>query len=169
MVEEDKSVFPFKDRMKLVKEGVADLGEKITVLPSGKWIISLLTFPEYFNKDDLQSAAIDPSNDIKLFGKYICPALGINKRFVGEEPFDLVTRQYNETMRRELPLLNIDFQEIPRKSVKGDDVISATKVRKALKANDFETLKKYVPQSTLIYLQENYEKIVKAINSKYNC
>ena len=169
VVEEDKSVFPFKDRMKLVKEGVADLGEKITVLPSGKWIISLLTFPEYFNKDDLQSAAIDPSNDIKLFGKYICPALGINKRFVGEEPFDLVTRQYNETMRRELPLLNIDFQEIPRKSVKGDDVISATKVRKALKANDFETLKKYVPQSTLIYLQENYEKIVKAINSKYNC
>lgn len=167
VVEEDKSVFPFKDRMNLVKEGVADLGEKITVLPSGKWIISLLTFPEYFNKDDLQGAAIDPSNDIKLFGKYICPALGINKRFVGEEPFDLVTRQYNETMRRELPLLNIDFQEIPRKSVKGDDVISATKVRKALKANDFETLKRYVPQSTLIYLQENYEKIVNSINSKY--
>lgn len=71
-------------------------------------------------------------------------------------------------MRRELPLLNIDFQEISRKSVEGDDVISATKVRKALKANDFETLKKYVPQSTLIYLQENYEKIVKAIDSKYN-
>lgn len=71
VVEEDKSVFPFKDRIELVKKGVADLGEKITVLPSGKWIISLLTFPEYFNKDDLQGAAIDPSNDIKLFGRYI--------------------------------------------------------------------------------------------------
>ena len=71
-------------------------------------------------------------------------------------------------MRRELPLLNIDFQEIPRKSVKGDDVISATKVRKALKANDFETLKRYVPQSTLNYLKEKYEKIVKAIDDRYN-
>lgn len=168
VVEEDKSVFPFKDRMNLVKEGIADLGEKITVLSSGKWIISLLTFPEYFNKDDLQGTAIDPSNDIKLFGKYICPTLGINKRFVGEEPFDLVTRQYNDTMRRELPQLNIDFQEIPRKSIEGEEVISATKVRKALKANDFETLKRYVPQSTLIYLQENYEKIIKSIDSKYN-
>ena len=46
-------------------------------------------------------------------------------------------------------------------------MISATKVRKALKSDDFETLKKYVPQSTLIYLQENYEKIVNSINSKY--
>lgn len=168
VVEEDKSVFSFKDRMDLVKKGTADLGDKITVLPSGKRIISLLTFPEYFSKDDKQEDIIDPSNDVRLFGKYICPALGINKRFVGEEPFDLVTRQYNDTMRRELPLLNIDFQEIPRKSIEGNDVISATKVRKALKANDFETLKKYVPQTTLNYLKENYEEIVKAINSKYD-
>ena len=71
-------------------------------------------------------------------------------------------------MRIELPLLNIDFQEIPRKSIEGNDVISATKVRKALKANDFETLKKYVPQTTLNYLKENYDEIVKAINSKYD-
>lgn len=69
-------------------------------------------------------------------------------------------------MRRELPLLGVDFQEISRKSVEGDDVISATKVRKALKASDFERLKKYVPKTTLDYLQENYERIVSAINSK---
>lgn len=168
VVEEDKSVFPFKDRMELVKKGIADLKDKVTVLPSGKWIISLLTFPEYFVKDDKQEDTIDPSKDVRLFGKYICPALGINKRFAGEEPFDLVTRQYNDTMRRELPLLGVDFQEIPRKSVEGDDVISATKVRKALKASDFERLKKYVPKTTLDYLQENNERIVSAINSKYS-
>lgn len=168
VVEEDKSVFPFEDRMKLVKEGTADLGDKVTVLPSGKWIISLLTFPEYFNKDDLQGAAIDPSKDINLFGKYIAPTLGINMRFVGEEPFDKVTRQYNETMRNILPSFEVSFQEIPRKSTDGkDDVISATKVRNALKAGDFENLKKYVPKTTLIYLKENYEQIVARINSKY--
>lgn len=168
VVEEDKSVFPFEDRMKLVKEGTADLGDKVTVLPSGKWIISLLTFPEYFNKDDLQGAAIDPSKDISLFGKYIAPTLGINMRFVGEEPFDKVTRQYNETMRNVLPSFGVSFQEIPRKATDGkDDVISATKVRNAIKAGDFENLKKYVPKTTLIYLKENYEQIVARINSKY--
>ena len=167
VVEEDKSVFPFKDRIDLVKKGVADLGDKVTVLPSGKWIISLLTFPEYFSKDDKQEDIIDPSQDVKLFGKYICPALGINKRFVGEEPFDKVTKQYNESMRKELPNFNVEFEEIPRKSVDGEDIISATKVRKALKEKDFETLKKYVPQTTFDYLQENCESLIDAINAKY--
>ena len=89
-------------------------------------------------------------------------------RFVGEEPFDKVTRQYNETMRNILPSFGVNFQEIPRKATDGkDDVISATKVRNALKAGDFENLKKYVPKTTLNYLKANYARIVKAINSKY--
>lgn len=54
----------------------------------------------------------------------------------------MVTGQYNDTMRRELPLLSVDFQKISGKAIEGDDVISATKVRKALKANDFERLKR---------------------------
>ncbi len=71
-------------------------------------------------------------------------------------------------MRNILPSFGVSFHEIPRKSTDGkEDVISATKVRNALKAGDFEVLKKYVPETTLMYLKENYEQIVARINSKY--
>ena len=35
----------------------------------------------------------------EIFGKYICPSLGISIRFVGEEPLDNVTNQYNKAMK----------------------------------------------------------------------
>ena len=54
------------------------------ILPCGKWIISLLTFPEYFNKNGLQNATINPSKNINLFRKYIAPMIGISMRFVGK-------------------------------------------------------------------------------------
>ena len=164
VVEEDKSVFPFKDRLELVKQGTQDLGSKITVLPSGQWIISLKTFPEYFVKGSKQSDIIDASKDVRIFGEYICPALGINKRFVGKEPFDNVTKQYNDTMREALPYYNVEFEEIPRKAVSGHDAISATKVRKAIEASDWKTVKKYVPKTTFDYITKNKDRIVKAIS-----
>lgn len=37
-------------------------------------------------------------------------------------------------------------------------VISAARVRKALKEDDFQTIKKLVPPTTYIYLAENYGK-----------
>ena len=164
VVEEDKSVFPFKDRLELVKQGTQDLRSKVTVLPSGHWIISLKTFPEYFVKGDKQSDVIDASKDVRIFGEYVCPALGINKRFVGEEPFDNVTKQYNDAMREALPYCNVEFQEIPRKAVSVSDVISATKVRKAIEKNDWEMVKKYVPKTTFDYIIKNKDRIVKAIS-----
>lgn len=164
VVEEDKSVFPFKDRMDLVKKGVSDLGDNVTVLPSGKWMISLLTFPEYFSKDSLQEAAIDTSKDVNLFGKYICPSLHITQRFAGEEPNDSVTRQYNNSMKSILPKYGIQFNEIPRKLYDNDNVISASKVRKIVKNGSSHLsdeqithLKQYVPDSTLDYLKKNYK------------
>lgn len=167
VVEEDKSVFPFKDRIDLVKKGVSDLGDKVTVLPSGKWMISLLTFPEYFSKDSLQEAAIDPSKDVTLFGKYICPSLNITQRFAGEEPTDSVTRQYNNSMKSILPKYGIQFNEIPRKLYDNDNVISASKVRKIVKNGSYNLsdkqiidLKQYVPDSTLDYLKQNCKLLV---------
>ena len=49
VVEEDKSFFPFTERLMLVRNGIKDLSNVI-VLPSGKFMISSLTFPEYFVK-----------------------------------------------------------------------------------------------------------------------
>lgn len=166
VVEEDKSEISFKDRYEMIKRGVADL-ENVTVLTTDKWMCSALTFPDYFDKEHLQDKKLDPTMDIDLYGKYIAPAIGATKRFTREEPFDLITRQHNNFMKNQLPNYGIKFYEIPRKTLANGDVISATKVRNALKAGDFENLKQYVPKTTLNYLKENYARIVKAVNNKY--
>ena len=159
VVEEDKSIFPFKDRIDLVKKGISDISDKVTVLPSGKWMISLLTFPEYFSKDSLQEDTIDPSKDVTLFGKYICPSLNISQRFVGEEPFDSVTKQYNDSMKSILPKYGVILNEIPRNCIDDEHVISASKVREIIKTH-LSMLKQYVPDSTLDYLEQNYKLLV---------
>ena len=156
VVEEDKSIFPFADRIELVRKGTADL-KNVTVLPSGKFIISALTFSGYFNKAELQDSTVDPSMDVELFGKEIAPQLGITVRFAGEEPLDNVTRQYNETMARILPEYGVSFEVIPRKETNGG-VISASRVRKLLEENNFEEISELVPPTTLDYLKGNFGK-----------
>ena len=150
VVEEDRSAFPFKDRIELVRQGVKHI-PNVEVLPSGKFIISQQTFSGYFNKAELQDVAVDSSEDVEIFAKEIAPTLGITIRFAGEEPTDNVTRQYNETMKRILPRYGIEFCEIPRK-VFGEEIISASSVRAALQVGDFEKIKQLVPDSTLNYL-----------------
>jgi [citrate (pro-3S)-lyase] ligase len=153
-VEEDKSIFPFKDRFELIKQGTSDL-ENVTILPSGKFIISSLTFSDYFNKSELQDRTIDPSQDVELFAKEIAPTLGITVRFAGEEPLDNVTRQYNDAMARILPQYGVEFEVIPRKESDGE-VISASRVRKLLETRDFEAIAKIVPETTLQYLMVKF-------------
>ena len=69
VVEEDKSEFPFADRIELVKQGVKDL-PNVEVLPSGKFIISQQTFSGYFSKVDLQDVVVDSSEDVEIFGRH---------------------------------------------------------------------------------------------------
>jgi len=154
VVEEDKSEFPFADRIELVRQGVKNF-PNVEVLPSGKFIISQQTFSGYFNKAELQDVAVDSSEDVEIFGKEIAPTLGITIRFAGEEPTDNVTRQYNETMRKILPRYGVEFREIPRKKF-GDEPISASKVRAALKVGDFDKIKNLVPETTYLYLRGRY-------------
>ena len=156
VVQEDKSNFAFEDRLRLVSEGVADL-PNVMVIPSGRFIISSLTFSEYFNKSELQEREIDTSNDILIFAKEIAPCLHITKRFAGEEPLDKVTKQYNESMKKILPEYGIQFVEIPRVKSDNDEVISASRVRKLLEQKDFVSIKKLVPESTYKYLIERFD------------
>ncbi len=154
VVEEDKSFFPFEDRIKLVRAGTRDL-KNVVVVPSGKLIISSVTFPGYFSKDSPGSVGVDTSLDVDIFGRYIAAPLGITKRFVGEEPIDVVTRSYNESMKEILPRYGIEVDEIKRKEQAGD-VISASRVRKALKTGDFGLIKSLVPDTTYKYLCKRF-------------
>lgn len=154
VVEEDQSVFPFKDRIELVKKGTADL-KNVIVIPSGNFIISRTTFQAYFQKEEKNDILIDASGDINIFASKIAPSLGITVRFAGEEPFDNITNQYNATMRRLLPKFGIEFNVIPRKKVSGM-VISASRVRALLAKKNFEEIRRIVPDTTYQYLYKKY-------------
>ena len=151
VVQEDKSVFPFADRFQLVKEGTADL-KNVLVVPSGNYMISSMTLPGYFEKENLADMKLDASNDLMLFLQ-IANTLGISVRFAGEEPLDPFTRQYNENMSKILPKYGLEFHVIKRKEEDGE-VISASRVRRALKNNEFELIRQLVPECTYRYLEK---------------
>jgi [citrate (pro-3S)-lyase] ligase len=155
VVEEDKSDFPFADRYELVQAATEDL-ENVFAVPSGNFIISSLTFSEYFNKKEIASMSVNPSNDVRMFGGQLAPHLFVKVRFAGEEPLDPVTRRYNQEMEAILPQYGIKFVEIPRKETDGN-VISASRVRELLKTRDFEAIEKLVPEVTLEYLKNMYK------------
>ena len=161
VVEEDRSVFPFKDRFELVKRGVSDLNNVI-VVPSGQFIISQITFQAYFQKEEKQEIVINASNDITIFATKIAPELGINIRFAGDEPFDNITNQYNSTMKRLLPRFGIKFEVIKRKQFL-DIPISASRVRSLLLKKSFNEIKSIVPKTTYNYLFNRFAKSKKIL------
>lgn len=151
VVEEDRFAFSFKDRISMVKRGTADL-EQVSVLPSGEYVISSRTFMQYFKKDRVRNVE-DMDYDVHIFGEIVAKELGIQYRFVGEEPFDKVTAKYNETIKRILPSYGIVTVEIPRAKDEGNEIISASKVRKYMEAGEYDRLAGMVPDSTLASLQ----------------
>jgi cytidyltransferase-like protein len=135
VVQEDKSLFTFRERIAMVREGTKDL-EHVTVVPSGDFILSQLTFPEYFMKVEDEDLEYNTEYDITLFAEEIAPRLNITVRFVGEEKADEVTNRYNLAMKKILPKHGIRIVEIPRKVISdGKQPISATKVREILEKN----------------------------------
>ena len=147
VVEEDRSVFSFAERFGMVYDGVADLNN-VMVVPSGPFILAQTTFPEYFIKTADEDLIENVENDIMLFAKHIAPHLNIRYRFVGEEPEDRVTNEYNLAMKRILPHNSIELIEIPRKRQNGK-YISASFVRKCLESNDLNMISELVPESTM--------------------
>ena len=154
VLEEDKSEISFLDRLKMVYLGCKDI-KNVTVIPGGNNVISNETFPEYFIKEELQDKEINAFKDIERFALYVAPEKGIKIRYVGEEPFDNVTKQYNEQMQRFLPRWGIELVEIPRKENDGM-TISASSVRRAIHNNDWDTVLKMVPMTTYKYLKNKF-------------
>lgn len=152
VLEEDKSFFKFTDRYEMVRRGCEDLSN-VFVVPSGQFVLSAITFPEYFIKEQEKEVCVDASRDIEIFAEYIAPRLGIKTRYVGTEPIDGITAQYNEQLKKILPKYNLELKEIERVKCK-EVIVSATKVRKAIKGNDLQVLKSMLPDTTLFYLKE---------------
>lgn len=145
VLEENKSQFSFDERYDMVKDCCKDY-DKCLVLPSGKFLISQITFPQYFIKEKYQEDEFNPDLDLDVFGEYIAKQLNITTRFVGEEPNCKVTNRYNTAMKRILSDYGIDVVEVPRKK-QNEEVISASIVRKCLKEKNYLKLRELVPES----------------------
>jgi len=138
VVEENKSFFSFEDRFAMVKSA-CEKYDNVKVLPSGRYMISSLTFLEYFEKDALQDIVITPTLDVELFAAKIAPA------------FDKVTAQYNLALKEILPQYGINIIEIPRCKSQGE-IVSASLVRKAMANNNYDDLIKYLPETSFNYI-----------------
>lgn len=152
VVEEDKSDFAFSDRIEMVKRGVEDI-ENVCVIPSGEYVISAKTFAQYFKKEQIENVE-DMDYDIHIFGEIVAKELGIQYRFVGEEPYDMVTAKYNRTMMNILPQHGVKVIEITRLKDDDGEIISASKVRKCISEGSTQELLKMLPASTIEYLNE---------------
>lgn len=148
VLSEDASLVPFSVRKELVRRGTEHL-KNVVLHDSGPYMISNATFPSYFLKDAAAVIQGHAKLDLAVFAR-IAQALGVTVRYVGEEPNSQVTGIYNSIMEQSLPEYGIACRVIPRKAPEGK-AISASTVRKALQAGDWETLKTLVPQTTLDY------------------
>lgn len=158
---EDAFSVPFKDRIEMVRRGVRKL-ENVIVLPCDTVWLSKETFKSYFEREINPDAVVDAHKETMIFRDYIAPALDISKRFIGEEPNDNLTNQYNQLLKRELSDV-MDVIEIPRKKQNGEN-ISASTVRRYLEKENWNEIEKIVPQSTLHYLKRNIKRFKKNEN-----
>lgn len=166
LLSEDASLVPFGVRKQLVQAGTAHL-KNVVLHDSGPYIISNATFPSYFLKDDAAVIQGHAKLDLTIFVR-IARALGVTVRFVGEEPTSQVTGLYNEIMAAQLPENGIDCVILPRKEALGK-AISASTVRTALQAGDWQTLSQLVPQTTLDYFRSSEaEPVLRRIRSAEN-
>ncbi len=157
-VKEDLSLFPYSERLEMIKSGCDGLA---TVLDGSDYQISAATFPTYFLKDLSEASETQMLLDLDLFGRHIAPALGATVRFVGSEPTDQLTARYNDLMKQVLPTYGISVIEIPRLEFSEVAVglrprlaaaIRASDVREALKEGSFHVAATLTPPTTWPYL-----------------
>lgn len=150
MVSEDKSVFPHDVRLDLIRKGTAHL-DNVRVLEGEQYVISPATFPRYFMKTYDDIALSQARLDVTLFAEHIVPSLGINRRYVGEEPYCPVTQAYNEAMNEILGNHGVDLKVIPRRHT-SSGAISASTVRRLIKEGKMDEIKEIVPATTYDFI-----------------
>ena len=167
VVSESASVIPFSVRYELVRREAAHL-KNIVLHKTGDYIISNATFPSYFIKDEENIVLVHAKLDLEVFKKYIVPALGIKSRYVGDEPYCMVTKKYNEVMKEFLEKEGIECKIVTRLQVSGQ-AISASKVREYIREDKIEEIKRLVPSATYDYFRsKEAEETIKIIKNSKN-
>lgn len=177
VVEEEKSLFPFHLRWKLIQQGTAHL-KNVVMVKGGDYVVSGNIFPSYFLKNEKATdiAEKQAELDVTIFAKYFVPVLGINRRYVGTEIYCQTTAAYNRAMKKILPQKGVEVVEISRKAIGKDDkgdpnFISASKVRKAIQNDKLEFILEFLPEPTKEFLlskeSEPIRNRIKVSNSRH--
>ena len=153
VVSENKSLFPADLRLKMVQRGTAGI-RNCAVHPTGDYLISAATFPDYFLKDRARAGDVKCELDLAIFVQCFAAPLHITRRYVGTEPYSPVTEKYNEAMKSYLPPRGIEVREI-RRAECGGRAISATRVRELLdkEGAGAPELAELLPETTLELLR----------------
>lgn len=150
VVEEERSFFPFRDRLAMAEKACAHL-KNVAVRPGGPYIISAATFPSYFIKEMSEVSRTYAELDADIFARRIAPALDITARYAGEEPLDPLTALYNGVMSERLPPAGVQVRVIPR-LCSGDEPISASRVRRLLGEGRLEECRPLLPESSFEHI-----------------
>ena len=162
VVSEDLSSFPFVDRFEIIKEATK-VFKNVKVLPTLSYLVSRITFPKYFLKEDQLIKDEQTLIDVLVYKEYYTRIFNIHTRYLGEEPYSFNTDKYNKVLKDHL---GNHIQIIKRKEV-DDQIVSASLVRKMLKLNKIEKIKHYVPEATYNYLlSDKGQEVIKQIQSK---
>jgi len=150
VVEEERSLFPFDVRFRLIQEG-ANKFKNVKVVAGGKYIVSAATFPEYFEPEMTKRSQHGAELDAGMFCSIIAPILEIDTRYVGTEPYCEVTKVYNQVLEKTFKKHDLSFVEVNRHKV-ADYAVSASSVRACLKSQEWDRIRQLVPESTYQFL-----------------
>ncbi len=154
ILSEDKSEFSAADRVGMVRQGTAHLSN-LAVYPTGSYLISSATFPQYFLKEKQCANLIQCELDLNIFSFWFARYFGITKRYVGSEPYCHVTSEYNRRMSAVLPQIGIEVIELARREINGT-AVSASRVRELLHQGRLADIRPLVPDTTYQYIRSFY-------------
>ncbi|GAP02684.1 [citrate [pro-3S]-lyase] ligase [Fructobacillus pseudoficulneus] len=167
VVNQDVSLFATAERTKLVQEGTADL-DNVVVVNGGDYMVSYLSFPAYFIKDQDQAIRYQTALDASLFKEQIAKPLGIQTRYLGTEPKSHTTALYNETLMAILPP-EVTVKEVPRLTqTDSEQVVTATAVRALIKEGQLDQLTHLVPKTTAKFIQDHLAELQNRITKGQN-
>ncbi len=152
VLSDKRTFYSAKDRYQMVLKGTEDLN-RVMVHQASDYMVSAATFPTYYLKEKAFANKANCEFDLEMFAEIIASPLKITRRFVGTEPICRVTGSYNTAMKQILPEYGIEVIEIERK-IQGEEVISASRVREAVKKGRFQDAESLVPETTWKYLTQ---------------
>ena len=135
----------------LVRECGGPTRSGAAVVMNANPFISSATFPSYFLQDSAQVSRSHAELDAAVFGS-IAQALGITRRYLGDEPASGVTALYNQVLAERLPAAGVECAILPRRQA-GRRPISASTVRQCIHDGRWDALEALLPETTLAYFR----------------